>query len=180
LWWPTESAADSVHMLVDDNVLDLEMDVVEEIYDELDGLDCVNWDVIVVDDEWSGQAMDWDAVYGGGMDVEVDGVVAAVVRVITVETEKQAYVAGYCLQKVFKTVCQYEVCHHHLVQLPADTTGGVSFIALKKWLKAVEQGSGLVVPSVCVVELVQQLELEELLYANIQRLATGRRLFAKL
>ena len=72
--------------------------------------------------------------------------------------EKQAYIAGWCLRKVFKT-CQCDVCHNSLRRNPSDKSDGVRFIKLKQFSDAAaERGAGLIVPSLAVAQLVDQLE----------------------
>ena len=96
----------------------------------------------------------------------------------TVETEKQAYVGGYVLRKIFKSVCQCDICQQALQRSKDDNSDGVSFIQLKQSVEALEFGGRLIVPAPCVVRLIGQLE--SVFYKNIDRLFTGDHLCATL
>ena len=75
----------------------------------------------------------------------------------TLEREKQAYVCGWCLRKVFQ-LCRCDVCRHELQLQETGDQGSTLFLRLKQIMEAVEQGGGLIVPSARVVSLVAALE----------------------
>jgi hypothetical protein len=89
--------------------------------------------------------------------------------VMTTDTEKNAYVAGWCLRQVFKT-CQCELCQKALRRDSTDASDGVRFIKMKQFsATAAEKGAGLLVPSIAVTQFFEQLEA--VFYSEINKVS---------
>ena len=92
-----------------------------------------------------------------------------------IEQEKQTYVSGWCLRKVFQS-CLCEDCRTSLQR--SEERDGNLFLHLKHIPKATELDGGLIMPASEVVSLVAALEI--VFYSYIQTLYSSDCLLLKL